>query len=377
MKQHGLTLIIPVIPDKQELLETYFKDYEAGILEDFSKSMLIHSANFTILPPVQNQRLACRLLFTCNYDGDLMTLLRNSGKIPHAQRINEIFKFCENYTDGMIFNSFQFREYAKPYLIHCNIFVFAFKETPLADILSSNNLRLQLDLMLDRIDPYHFPKFLRSIKHPKKPEPKTKGIFEKLFLKFSQYAAGISEGVNDPTERTSSDRYVLDTEDMGRQNRLTVVVPIKQHWSYIHHILLWVTLLLTAKNPRNGQMGRISNVTTVHFARWAFIDKNRNLLFEANFDGSFESYIDDFVDRISLDLNCLFGHCMGFPRNGTKDLEAFKSYIRRNQIRGQLSYQAYPGLSIANILTNLSLTGVGQYNRNQSLQRYICGSYQS
>ena len=104
--------------------------------------------------------------------------------------------------------------------------------------------------------------------------------------------------------------------------------------------------------------GRLSGIKTIHFARWVFIDERRRLFFASNYDGSQESYMDDFIDKVAWGLNAVFSNGMGYPRtrwliqNGAKDEEAFKGYLRVHQVLTPIWYSAYPDLTAANVENN-------------------------
>ena len=60
--------------------------------------------------------------------------------------------------------------------------------------------------------------------------------------------------------------------------------------------------------------GSLAGVKTIHFARWVFLDEGRRVFFASNYDGSLESYMDDFIDQISWGLNIVFSNGFGFRR---------------------------------------------------------------
>src|SRR5438067_1287264 len=60
--------------------------------------------------------------------------------------------------------------------------------------------------------------------------------------------------------------------------------------------------------------GDLAGVKTIHFARWVFLDGRRRVIFASNYDGSLESYMDDFIDKIAWGLNIVFSNGLGFPR---------------------------------------------------------------
>ena len=77
---------------------------------------------------------------------------------------------------------------------------------------------------------------------------------------------------------------------------------------------------------------------TIHFARWVFLDDGRRVFFASNYDGSLESYMDDFIDKIAWGLNIVFSNGVGYPRtrwlvlDGARDELAFKDYLRLHQV---------------------------------------------
>ena len=44
------------------------------------------------------------------------------------------------------------------------------------------------------------------------------------------------------------------------------------------------------------------------------IDNGRRLLFLSNFDGSWENYLDDFIDKASIGLTGVWSNTLKFPR---------------------------------------------------------------
>ena len=104
--------------------------------------------------------------------------------------------------------------------------------------------------------------------------------------------------------------------------------------------------------------GNLAGVKTIHFARWIFLDDKRRVIFASNYDGSLESYMDDFIDKIAWGLNIVFSNGFGYPRanwlirDGARDELAFKDYLRLHQVPTRVWYSAYGRLSCANIGNN-------------------------
>jgi hypothetical protein len=104
--------------------------------------------------------------------------------------------------------------------------------------------------------------------------------------------------------------------------------------------------------------GNLAGVTTIHFARWVFIDDGRRMFFASNYDGSLESYMDDFIDKVAWGLNLVFSNGVGYPKarwlvfGGARDELAFKDYLRVHQVPTHVWYSAYGGLTALNVQQN-------------------------
>jgi hypothetical protein len=104
--------------------------------------------------------------------------------------------------------------------------------------------------------------------------------------------------------------------------------------------------------------GKLARVTTIHFARWVFLDGGKRVIFASNYDGSLESYMDDFINKVGFGLNVVFSNGLGYPRtnwlvlDGAKDEQHFKDFLRRHQIPTQVWYKAYPGLTAHDLRRN-------------------------
>jgi hypothetical protein len=128
---------------------------------------------------------------------------------------------------------------------------------------------------------------------------------------------------------------------------------------------LWITrfvLLIIDYTARHVYTrGRLARVRTIHFARWVFLDGRRRIIFLSNYDGSLESYMDDFINRVGFGLNLVFCNGIGYPTTrwlilgGSGDERKFKEYLRRHQIPTQVWYKAYPGLTAVDLERNVRI----------------------
>jgi len=105
----------------------------------------------------------------------------------------------------------------------------------------------------------------------------------------------------------------------------------------------------------------LAGVKSIHFARWVALDDWRRVIFTSNYDGSLESYMDDFIDKIWWGLNIVFSNGYGYPRarwllfDGAKDELAFKDYIRLHMAPTRAWYAPYGRLTNANIANNAKI----------------------
>jgi hypothetical protein len=162
------------------------------------------------------------------------------------------------------------------------------------------------------------------------------------------------------TLRRASDSRVqalAALEDHLAHNQFSAVGFVKP--SRFRHLVAENVLRLVDFGARH-LYGRadLAGVKTIHAARWVFVDGRRRLLFASNYDGSLESYMDDFIDKVAWGLNAVFSNGVDYPRTswlvleGAKDEEAFKQFIRTHQLVTPVWYAAYGDLTAVNIESN-------------------------
>jgi hypothetical protein len=146
---------------------------------------------------------------------------------------------------------------------------------------------------------------------------------------------------------------VPEREDWEVQNPMTHLVEIKPGFLrlLLLKVVLWAINQLAKVTYNQGNLG---GIPTIHFARWVIIDQNRRLLFFSNYDGSWESYLGDFIMRANVGLTGVWSNTVDFPpaewvvNQGAKHADAFKEWTRRHQVETQIWYSAYPNSSISN-----------------------------
>lgn len=144
------------------------------------------------------------------------------------------------------------------------------------------------------------------------------------------------------------------------QNQLTHIVPIKPGplRLFTLKLVLWAINLLAEIHYTHGELG---GIPTIHFARWMIIDGGERLLFFSNFDGSWERYLGDFVDKAHAGLTGVWSNTLGFPPaknligEGATNVDVFKAWTRSHQIPTQVWYSAYPTSSVSNVRDSIAI----------------------
>ena len=161
----------------------------------------------------------------------------------------------------------------------------------------------------------------------------------------------------DQLENFCPELKLVELEDLVVQNQMTSVLNIKPGWFR----LLTLKLVLGIVNlvARCSNTGFLGGIPSIHFARWAIVDDNRRLLFLSNFDGSWENYLGDFIDKAAGGLTAIWTNTVGFPKTrwlfregGARNAQRFKAYARKSQFPTQVWYSAYKQLTVQNINNN-------------------------
>lgn len=165
------------------------------------------------------------------------------------------------------------------------------------------------------------------------------------------------------------DNGLAEEEDKIRQNQLTHVVDIKP--GVFRMFTVWAVVnvigVLASVFYVNGHLG---GITSIHFARWVIVRDRRKvprakrrdrLLFFSNYDGSWESYLGEFIDRASTGLSAIWSNTEDFPRTeflmfaGAKDEERFKQWTRDHQIVTQVWWSGVPLSTVQNVRDDIWL----------------------
>lgn len=145
-------------------------------------------------------------------------------------------------------------------------------------------------------------------------------------------------------------------------NHLASLVPIKRGRRGLLRAVLLVIDVAARTIYTKGQLG---GIPSIHFAHWSVVDGGRRLLFVSNYDGSWESYLDDFIEKAASGLSAVWSNTEDFPRarwlgvlpgtGGARRGPEFKRMARNSQSPTTIHHCAYPELSVTNISDNTAL----------------------
>ncbi len=160
----------------------------------------------------------------------------------------------------------------------------------------------------------------------------------------------------------------------GRSNALTVILPLKWWGRWV--LPLWYFAI--GLRPERSFRG-LHELRFVSAIRWSILPpfdpgprwivrrdgrrhlalvppagRRHQLLFESNFDGDWDEYLDTFAAKLSLPLTTMVAAGLGYPGLSTPAL--FKAYARAHDHIPEAYGSAYPGLTSSDIRDELAAT---------------------
>jgi hypothetical protein len=162
-----------------------------------------------------------------------------------------------------------------------------------------------------------------------------------------------------PGEAHKDLEAVTALEDNIVQNHLASLIPVKT--GLFRRTLLPFVLFVVNLVARTSTKGELSGIPSIHFAHWSLVDGGSRLLFLSNYDGSWENYLDDFIDKASVGLTGIWSNTEGFPRtrfltrDGARNGTRFKQWARWAQSPTLAWYSAYQDLTVQAIDNNSAI----------------------
>jgi deferrochelatase/peroxidase EfeB len=182
------------------------------------------------------------------------------------------------------------------------------------------------------------------------------GLIVYELLRRAEKTDWLEERVIEPT--TNSEMFAR--ENHYAQNHMISVTQRKPgpvRW-FTARLVFWVIGELA---KQYYPPGFLSDIGTIHFARWVTAPGSPDLIFLSNYGGSWESYLEDFITRAHDGLTGIWSNSIGFPRSenlfqkGATDGERFKRYARHSMVPTRFWYSAYPTLTTTVIRTNAQI----------------------
>lgn len=152
-----------------------------------------------------------------------------------------------------------------------------------------------------------------------------------------------------------------EDEDFTIRNQLTHLVEVKPG-SFRHWLLRGVLAAIELRARFTFYEGNLAGIETIHCAYWVLLDgPPERLLFQSNYDGSWERYLDDFIEEAGGGMTSVWSNTVNFPRSekllskGAANERVFKAWTREHQVRTVVWYAGKPDVSVRNVLDNSKL----------------------
>jgi hypothetical protein len=396
IKQYALTLITPVLASRKENLFVFLEhlkiSLEDGIRESFENIGTIHYARWLVIDyDIQQGQSAMgdmpKLVLSSNFDGGVQQHIRNLSTSA-SDIIDSIYDCCEGYPPEADRTAESRIAYLNKWIVPTSASYQGSPGRSLQQIKNENNLR---NFIRDFLDSRNWDNHSAKQVH----QEMQKAVFARpdfLWVKnaiklprvnwWGLLLVGILLLILSPIlivwillvqfayerrdvyftlKRSQLNRLQikkLETyEDIEMQNQFSQLVamkPGKVRLITFKFMMLFARTLVRLKFVK----GKLMGIPTIHFASWVLFDNDKRVLFFSNFDGSWQQYLGDFIDKSGWGLTGIFSNTANFPKTkflftgGAYDEEHFLAWSRNSEIQTQVWYNAYPNLSIKNINNN-------------------------
>jgi len=387
--QHALTIVAPVREDVRTGLADALASQEKAVIAALRGVKSLHFARFVLLDGPEGP--GSRLAFESNHDGDRAAHLDELAKALSPYEV-QLFGSWREYSAG---ERGELARFAAKHAYDASTYYMGHPGLSVARIHADDELRRHLTTLLDEADkagevegrsatevrelllsrmvaPGGAP--VGAIDRGLPPEKATEAAFWGLVAGVVVPAAAVVlptaavvEVIEEKTEAprqlvAEGDRRlepILAHEDRVQQNGLTHHVPLRPG-TFRRSTLRLVLWFLERARSMVAYKGTLGGISSIHFARWVLLEDD-TVLFFSNYDGSWESYLGDFVDKAHLYLTAVWSNTKWFPRSralawkGAAQESSFKQWTRTFQVRNQIWYSAYPSVTVSDVLENAKL----------------------
>ncbi|MDQ3186829.1 MAG: hypothetical protein M3Q16_10335 [Pseudomonadota bacterium] len=162
---------------------------------------------------------------------------------------------------------------------------------------------------------------------------------------------GLSHGGNNmdrEADTTASARNIVQSPLM-----LVMAIHSAEGFQALNALIQKIQL---APPEQNAIWAALDKLRIVHFARFVFLENNTRLAIITTYDGSFDDYLNEFIDEIGDIFNALLQHMDGAPPLPVQqNRSAFRDYVKANDLRGiGPFYSAYPQATVLDIQAALN-----------------------
>ncbi|HET9832093.1 MAG TPA: hypothetical protein VFP91_10300 [Vicinamibacterales bacterium] len=344
---------------------------------DFTRSRHIHFARFAILDDPDRGPTRKRLFYASAYDGGLDAHLAELVGI--TSDMDAIWGHCDAYPGEA-----RFGEFIRAHAHEADALYIAFRDATVERIQQSIAKRREAELSRDpeAVQPRRVSAIERLIRAFPIVVDVSRAIVrcgfvnvfrgtQRIIASLDRYAvfrwsnwithnhlspmvSAYSSVDLDNCGRRSGANGMPPTfrEDVVTQNQLTVITVVRDgHVDRVRAVLSAIDSYAKRLSPDGSLIG----ISTIHFVRWLVIDEGRRLMLVSDYDGSWESYIDEFAEMILSGLEAIWETAEGFPPGGARDLPAFKQFLRGGQVPSEVFFSAYPEETVLNIINDVAL----------------------
>lgn len=395
-QQFPLTLVTPVRDEMHAELYPFLKQIKNDLLENkhelFEDIGTIHFARWVVIDDKTEtgeptSEKTAKLVFSSNFDGTVEKHIADLCSVA-APIIDRIYACCIDYPEEQSRTTESRFQYLNRWVVKTTTFYRGAPNRTLLQIRNEEKLRNHLKKLIDKGDwnSLSASAIFSQLQQEAFANPEFSWAKEKVKMPRINWLGMILLGIillallpllligilllwffyerKDPSfnlKRSELSVQHLKTleeyEDLEFQNQFTQLVIVKEGkvrlFTFKAMMLFGRTLIkfLFVK-------GKLMGIPSIHFARWVLFDDNKRVLFFSNFDGSWQQYLGDFIDKSGWGLTGIFSNTTNFPETkflltgGAYDEEHFLAWSRYTELPTQIWYNAYPNLSIKNINHN-------------------------
>jgi deferrochelatase/peroxidase EfeB len=167
------------------------------------------------------------------------------------------------------------------------------------------------------------------------------------------------DAVEDRTPPSSQVEKLMEVENFCPQNSLASVSRLKP--GLLRRLTLRLAFNVVGAARFVCAPGFLGKNGVIHFARWMRLPGTDQLLFLSNYDGTWGSYVADFIADAPSGVTGIWSNCVGFPRTqnlfvgGAQNRDWLVRWARRQQHPTTFWYSAYRRLTAERIRMNAAI----------------------